>query len=232
MAKPKSIKKDDILELKTRRKIYQYILKNPGLHLRELSRRLKIPITTLSYHINYLKKRGLIIGKTKGCFVRYYVINKVGSNDKELLSLLRNKTIHQIILILYYDVVTSRIEISEMLEKHPNTIAFHLKKLQDMDIIEPAEVGDGVVISSWGTVIERFPVGREIIYRFKNAELLWDILITYQESYLDGFLTKLILDSIMFHGKDEMPKRLKTLDAGIDSAIELAFEFFPIPFCA
>ena len=47
-------KRNVILELEKRRKIYNYILTNPGLHFNEIVRGLQIPKTTLEYHLNYL----------------------------------------------------------------------------------------------------------------------------------------------------------------------------------
>ncbi len=38
---------DDILTLEIRGGIYNFILKYPGLHLREISRRMDIPFSTL-----------------------------------------------------------------------------------------------------------------------------------------------------------------------------------------
>ena len=74
--------KNGILELETRRRIYNFILKNPGLHLREISRRSNIPKTTLIYHLNFLEKQGLIKTEANSRFTRYYTTNKVGKKDK------------------------------------------------------------------------------------------------------------------------------------------------------
>ena len=52
--------KEEILKLESRKLIYNYILEHPGLHFRELSRELKIPKSTLEYHLSYLKKLELI----------------------------------------------------------------------------------------------------------------------------------------------------------------------------
>ena len=49
------MERSEILNLENRRKIYNYIRDNPGLHLRELSRRLNIAYYNLDYHIRYLK---------------------------------------------------------------------------------------------------------------------------------------------------------------------------------
>ena len=51
------MKKNGILELKTRREIYQFILKYPGLNKSELSRMLNIPYTTLKYQKRNIRLR-------------------------------------------------------------------------------------------------------------------------------------------------------------------------------
>ena len=79
------VKKED-LELETRQKIHNYILKNPGLCLNELSRKLNISKSTLNYHLNYLKKLGVIIGKSNGRYIRFYIASKVGNGDKKLIN--------------------------------------------------------------------------------------------------------------------------------------------------
>ncbi|MCK4365849.1 MAG: winged helix-turn-helix transcriptional regulator [Thermoplasmatales archaeon] len=47
------ISNENILELETRRQIYNIILENPGLHLRELSRRTNLSFGGLRHHLNY-----------------------------------------------------------------------------------------------------------------------------------------------------------------------------------
>ena len=90
------ILKENILKLEIRRKIYNFILKYPGLHLREI----KMPKTTLRHHLNFLEKYGLIITKADHRYTRYYVIQKVGKQDKEILNLLRQETPRRIFMLL------------------------------------------------------------------------------------------------------------------------------------
>lgn len=49
--------KEDSLALETRRKIYNLILNYPGLHEREIARKLNLSLSTLDYHLHYLEKR-------------------------------------------------------------------------------------------------------------------------------------------------------------------------------
>ena len=151
------------------------------------------------------------------------------SIDKKLLNLLRNKTVRLIVLLFYWEVAISRMEISKLLNIHPTTVGFHLKKLLDLDIIEPAKICDDGVICTWGSTIERKPVGREKIYRFKNVELMWDLLVANKESFLDDF-TNFMLGAIICHGRKEMPKRYKPFESRIDFVLELLFEAFPNPY--
>ena len=94
------ITKDDIFKLQTRRKIYDFINKYPGLHLREISRRSNIPLGSLRYYIKSLDKYGLIVIKTDHKFKRYYVNQTVGEKDKELLNILRQDIPLRVILML------------------------------------------------------------------------------------------------------------------------------------
>lgn len=76
---------EKILNLEKRRIIHNIILKNPGIHLREIVRKSKIPKSTLKYHIIYLEKQNLIIKKVdRGCS-RYFVSNAVGNYEKKIL---------------------------------------------------------------------------------------------------------------------------------------------------
>jgi len=54
------MKQKDLMSLKTRKIIYNYILKNPGAHFREISRENNIPLTTINYHLRYLQKYNLL----------------------------------------------------------------------------------------------------------------------------------------------------------------------------
>ncbi|MCK4364805.1 MAG: hypothetical protein KAW45_02015 [Thermoplasmatales archaeon] len=177
------MEKKRILKLKIRMKIYQFILKYPGLHIRKLSRDLNIPFSTLNHHLNYLKKQDLLLAKSDGRYIRYYVSKKVGRNDKKLLNLMRHKVPQTIILLLYLYPYGdfSQIEIARYgktwkkhwtkigfhLNKHPTTIAFHLDKLLEMGIIES------------------YPRGNEIRYRLKNPDVIDVFLITYGKNFSD-----------------------------------------------
>lgn len=224
---------DDILTLEIRRGIYNFILKYPGLHLREISRRMDIPFSTLNYHLSYLDKRSLIKEKSEGGYTRFYVSNKIGRKYKEIINFLRKDTPRNIILLLSAYVGCSQTEISENLEKHPTTIAFHLKKLENMNIIERVSIDDGKINKdSIPLVIERAKVTNEAIYMLKNPELVYDLLITYKETLLDDATVGIILDYMNDFFLEGIPKKILSPKSAADAVGRAIFEIFPIPICA
>ena len=196
------IPREDILKLETRRKIYNIILENPGLHLREILRRTDLSYGVLSYHLKYLKKQDLIVIKVNRRYKRYYVTQKVANKDKEILNILREETPCRIILLLLFagpghiyqsretekkaltDIAThidskiySKRELVE-LTKHwdgPYAHLFHLRKHRttiDFHLNKLLEIG----------LIEKVKVGKEVKYKLKDESMIWRFLIRYKKA--------------------------------------------------
>jgi len=159
--------KDSSLELKTRRIIYNCILKNPGIHERELERRLKLALSTIDYHLYYLKRKELVITKTDGHYTQYYASGKVGEKDKKLLAILRQKSPRKIIIFLLLNKMCFHRDICDHLGLAPSTTSFHLNKLVELELINRSEKG------------------RETKYSINEPEYISDLIITYKKSFLD-----------------------------------------------
>ena len=167
-------KRDSTLELNIRRKIYTHIKKHPGLHERELSRQLKIPLSTLDYHLHYLSKRNLIAKNIEGKQSCYYIVGRVGTVEKKLLSILRQKMSRRIIIFLILNNFSNNKDICNHLGLASNTESFHLNKLVKLDFID------------------RSKMGREMIYSIKNPEYISDLLVVYQKSFLDDAVDRFV----------------------------------------
>ena len=226
------MEKKDILELKIRRQIYSFILKHPGLHFKSISKELNIPKTTTSYHLNCLIKRHMIIANYEGKCHRCYVNDKVSCTDKKILDFLRQDTPRKILIFLMMYTGGSLVELGKNLDRDPTTVAVHLRKLQDIDIIEPAQIGNGIIYrpKNKGTV-KRIRTANEMIYRLKDPDMIYNLLIKYKDS-LSGdatvdFLIKYIED-LRSNGK--IPRKLKGDKDSIDATIETYYEIFPHPY--
>ena len=231
------ISNKNVLNLKIRQKIYNYILETPGLHVRELSRRTNIPRTTLNYHLRYLKKQELILERKEVGYKRIYATKNLGEKDKKILNLLRQEIPCKILIYFIFNLISSQKELSKELDEKPAVISFHIKKLIDMEIIEPAIIKNGLVkrlVKS--KFILRKPIGPEIIYILKNFEVsntIYKLLITHKNNLADKYTIDAI-DSLLYWinelVKQELPQKANDSESGVDSVIETAYEICPHPY--
>lgn len=177
------MKKDLALELEIRRKIYNHILKSPGLHERELSRKLNIPLSTLDYHLFHLKKRNIISVHLDGRYTRYYIAEEISVRDKKLLSLLRQRVPRRIVIFLLLNPNSSHGIVCNHLGVAPSTTSFHLNKLGELD------------------VLERKSFGRKTTYKIIDIEYVSDLLITYKKSFLDKAVDSFVDSWFELHPK-------------------------------
>jgi DNA-binding MarR family transcriptional regulator len=231
--------KRDILELETRRRIYNYIFEHPGLHLRRLSKELEIPLATLKYHLKSLIKHDLIIGQTKNRYLRYYVKDKVGNGEKKIMPFLRQKASLNIILYLLIWTGASQIELSKNLKKHPTTINFHLKKLIKAGIIERFSIENGIItIPRWGNIkfFEYLPISNEKIYILKDQNIIHKTIIVYKNNFSDdrlvtaalSLIENLITDDELY--KKSAKKTILNFNSRIDELTDYINEVFPHPY--
>lgn len=160
----------EFLELDTRRKIYDLVLRNPGLHLSKIAELLKMRISLVEYHLFYLEKNGVIISSKEAGYSRYYIKGKIGTADKKVLSILRQKIPLKIVLYLLKNDSSLHKDMINFLNIAPSTLSYHLKKLVKIGIVSQTSFGNDK--------------GYSII----NREELIRILMQYKPySVIDGF---------------------------------------------
>jgi predicted transcriptional regulator len=133
---------EDVLELETRRKIFDIISKNPGLHLSKIAKLLQMRISHVEYHVNYLEKHELITIEKSTGYKRSYIKGTIGTQDKRYLSVLRQKTLLHIVLFLLKKQTVQHKEILENVAVSPSTLSYHLNKLVKHDIVEVQRYGE------------------------------------------------------------------------------------------
>ena len=163
-----------ILELNSRKKIYDLVKMHPGCHFRDLERKSKIPPTSLKYHLNFLNRYGLITEVNDGKKIRYF-IKGFDSQNKVLLGYLRQESIRRILLFLVSNEQNDRGSIADFVKLSPSAVSWHLKKLESRNIIKPIKDGKN---TKYNLLIDK----KEII----------SLLINYKESFLDSLVNKII----------------------------------------
>lgn len=229
---------ENILKNDLRKKIYNFILENPGLHFGKISRELNIPKTTLYHHLNILEKQGTIKKYVEGRYHRYYASQEISSIDKKIINIFRQKTSRNIVLYLLINVGATQTELSENLEKHPTTIEFYLKKLLEMDIIKKLPTENKKVIIprvKQPKFIEYIPTSNDIVYKIKDPVEVYNSIIGHRYSFdddgLDAVFT-LLQNAIEDNYNEKVPKKTKKPTSEVDPVLELFFKIFPLPWCA
>ena len=223
-----------ILEFKRRREIYEFVSQNSGLHMRDISRKLNVPFTSLKYHLNYLEKKGFIISRDDGKYRRYFISLEIGEKEKRILNCLRKRTTLHIILWFFIAVQCSQKDISRFLEKHPTTISFHLRKMIQAGIIEQISIDKGVIYNDTPPItINRSQVSSEKIFVLQEPWMIYDLLIKNKENLGDKEVVTGIIEYVEFIISEGIPKQIQNREDTKESILNTFYGFFfPPSFCS
>ncbi len=139
---------EDILAVKTRRDLFQFVRQNPGFHLREIARSLNLSITLADYHLRFLEKNELVSATMDGEYKRYFPRSMPGDQDarpaltesqKAVLSYLRQPVPLKVLAFLMERDFATHKEILEHVPVSPSTLSHHLKKMQYAGVLARAE---------------------------------------------------------------------------------------------
>lgn len=143
---------EDVLAVKTRRDLYQYVRSNPGFHLREIARSMNLSITLADYHLRFLEKHELVSWSMDGEYKRYYPRSRIGDaesrpalseDEKRVLAYLRQPIPFRVLAFLMEREAASHKEILGHVPVSPSTLSHHLKKMQYAGILGKAEDRSG-----------------------------------------------------------------------------------------
>ena len=170
----KKRKSEKILELESRKNIYEIVIKHAGCHFREIERKSHLPYSTLKYHLNFLTKHELIFQQKENNKINYFPKDFQTKNLK-LLSLLRQKSTRKIILFITFNDKCYHSDIARYLSLSQSTISWHLLKLINSNIIKADRENHKIKYSL-----------------AVNLEEIIKLLIVYKESFLDSLVNRAI----------------------------------------
>jgi len=118
-----------------------FVQRYPGVHLREIRRRLGIPIGTLDYHLYRLGREGLISVRFQGgykcCYPGTSEVERAPIPDAEqvLLALLRQALPRALLLHLYLEGPTAPVELVKAVGTTPPNLSYFLKRLEATGVV-------------------------------------------------------------------------------------------------
>ncbi len=164
---------EEALKLGIRKKIYGTIKRNPGLHFRELQRRVGIATGALQYHTDYLAKRHLVKTERETKFIRYYLVRQ-DFTETALMAFLRQESMRKIILFLLQRRFANNSAISGAVGLSNSTASWHLEKLVESGLVEKAKRG------------------RKTYFKIIDKDRIANLLVDYRRSFLDEMVNNFV----------------------------------------
>lgn len=169
------MRRDEVLEYETRRRLYHLIEDEPGLHMRELERRSGVPLGTLRHHLRYLHEHRLIDQVEDKNVTRYFATVFAEPADRRTLAALRQEALRRVLLfVLGRGGAASYRDIQAHIAVPASTLAVYLAQLVQRGILD------------------RRSVGRESRYEAVDAERTIRLLHCYRASFLDALVDHLL----------------------------------------
>ncbi|MDG7001358.1 MAG: winged helix-turn-helix transcriptional regulator [Nitrososphaerota archaeon] len=119
----------------TKSKIFDYILGNPGTHVRKISRELGIAMGDLQYHLYALEKQGKIQTLRRGLYKFIFATGLFGEQQSVILSLLSQETPRELLLYLIQRPDSSQSNLAHFTRLSPPTISWHMKRLVELGVV-------------------------------------------------------------------------------------------------
>ncbi len=162
------------LSLPTRKRLFEYVEANPGVHFSQLKRDLDMETGLLQYHLRELEEYGVLESEEYQSKRRVFVARNLDERERAILAVLRYETTREILLHLLERGASRNGEIAEAVEVTPSTISWHLSNLIEQGVVKSIEDD------------------RTTLYEVSDEDLTVQLLVRYRESFLDRAVDRII----------------------------------------
>ena len=116
-------------------KVLQYIQDNPGSHLRQIKRELKMSMGTIQYHLNLLEKQGKVSSEKHNLHKYYFPVGLFEKNEREILKILNQETAREILLLILEKKNPTQTDIVNIIKISSASVNWHIKKLLELGLV-------------------------------------------------------------------------------------------------
>ena len=126
-----------------RNAVYDFIAKNPGLTMYEVSRGLKMNLGTVRYHAFILGMNHRVVPyKDDGKYVRYFTnSNSYSTEDQLIVSLMRREAIGKVLAYIMTQTAVSNSEMARDLGMQESIVSRSVKELMEKGVITKEPYG-------------------------------------------------------------------------------------------
>jgi predicted transcriptional regulator len=130
------LKEEELLKQENRKKIYEYIMENRGVHFREIQRGVDLEVGTLSHHLNILEKEQLIVSEQDGNNRRFWVAGVKRDTGKVRLSRIQEN----ILMEIQSEPGITQVQIARRLGVSRKVVFYHVKFLSNAEMVMEEKV--------------------------------------------------------------------------------------------
>ncbi|HEX2022693.1 MAG TPA: winged helix-turn-helix transcriptional regulator [Candidatus Thermoplasmatota archaeon] len=138
------IRDDEILDDANRAAIYRLIQSEPGIATKDVAERLGLAWGTVTHHLAKLEKRRFVVSKKYGKYRRYFANGEGGTHEKDALAVLRVDRTGDVAALIRAQPGLTQKAVSEALGVSSSTILWHVKRLEDVQLVR--KVRDGKLV--------------------------------------------------------------------------------------
>jgi DNA-binding MarR family transcriptional regulator len=164
----------------TQRRILEFIISHPGVHLREICRTLGLGMGDVQYHIRRLERDGRISSVRRGLYKFFYRANLFGERQRDVLSVLSLERPRELLLNIIEHPESTQEGLAGATQISQSTVSWHLRRLVDLGIVGSRRQGKTVTYSvAGGEEIATFVKTYHPTVWEKWSSRLADIFIAY-----------------------------------------------------
>lgn len=123
-----------------RKRIYDYIKKNPGAHLRMITRELEMGMGATQHHLDILEKSGKVRSKRINIYRHYYAV-EVLEAEHNILAFLRQETAMDILTYLMEHPKSTQSDLIHFKGFSAPTISWHMTRLEEAGLVSSIKEG-------------------------------------------------------------------------------------------
>ena len=162
---------DEVLQLKTRQRIYDAVKENPGSSARDVQRLEGLGWGETSHHLNRMVQAG-VLRRERAPKRDFYFPMDVTWNERKCLMFLRGENTRRILFTLLATPGLRSVEVADRLGVGKSTVSFHLTRL----------VQGGLVLSSREDVTCR--------YRVAHPDQVTSVLGSYRANFREELASR------------------------------------------
>jgi predicted transcriptional regulator len=166
------MEKDLAESLEARKKLISIIKIKPGIHFREIHKESGLAMGELEYHLGVLVKLELISEKKSSYYTRYYPSLKLGTQDKNIMELLRQKMLRDILIFIISSDNVTHGDVASEFKILKSTVSFYMKKL----------IKSGIV--------NKEKKGRNVYYTVPEPERVLKLILVYKKGFGDELVKR------------------------------------------